>query len=332
MLFRYITRRNFRKRNSQMTLTLLPSLNNTVWLQTTLNYLESIISNEALTIDYQARAYYVFKPFPASLKPSQREEWASVQVKMLSPFNNGDSYLFVTPQGVAIWSSQTAFEGLPETAVQSQLADGEHYVKGREYFYRQVWNNNVMVECHIVAPVSGQAVDITEPVLSWAKTRKIDELIQAPLFWGGSVGIVFALFLLLQLGGYLSLSIQGYRIDSQIQSMEQKVGNSMELQQGLRSQQQLIDNLSSWTYGNGLLPQSFARALASINKIDTWDVGAIEWQDSVIVIELSAANLELSELVAELESVNEFERVSIRPHTKENTWLLELESKTSGNI
>ena len=87
------------------------------------------------------------KPFPGGLSQQQKKSWAELQAQSLSPFQSGDRYYYSSSAGLHLWVTQERFDGLPETASQQTLEDGQHIISGEYYQYQQTWDNDVMVEC-----------------------------------------------------------------------------------------------------------------------------------------------------------------------------------------
>ncbi len=308
-----------------MTSTFAPNLKFS-WLEPSLNKLEAILWQDEYNVDIESETYYVFKTFPASLKSKQRADWAKVQARVLNPFVGGDVYYFITSEGVAIWTTPGHFKGVPETAAQQSLSDGTHLVKGEHYCYQQDWIAGNMVACQVlIDPPSQNSISLQpEGYQYWARHRKIDLWLKEAWSWGLICTFLFGIALCWQGGSFVSLTIQGHQLDSQINELESRVGERLDEQAKLRNNQQFVSGVRGWQSETGYLPQTLAGVLLELNSSENWSVNLLEWQLRALKLELQMADLDITDLVTKLEQNPLFEKVAIRPHARKNTWVLEV--------
>jgi len=310
-----------------MTSTFAPKLKFS-WLEPILNKLEALLWQDESSVDIESETYYEFKTFPASLKLKQRSDWAKVQTRILNPFVNGDVYYFVASKGVAIWCTSGRFSGLPETAAQQALTDGEHIVKGQHFCYQQEWIAGNMVACHTLTelPSDTRLSQLSDDKRFWARHRKIDLWLQQPLSWAMIATFWFGLVLCWQAGSFLSLTFQGHSLDTQIAELESGVAERLDEQAKLRDNQLFVSGVRGWQSETGYLPQVLAGVLKELDSTDDWVVNLLEWQVNGLKLELQMADLDITDLVTRLEQNALFERVAIRPHARKDTWVLEVDA------
>ncbi|MDC8833003.1 hypothetical protein [Alteromonas gilva] len=295
------------------------------WLSSLLDWLESLLWHDEYNVDTKSEVYYVFKAYPASLKPSQKADWAKIQARVVNPFVGGDAYHYLSANGVAIWTTAGSFQGLPETAAQGVLADGMHRVTGENFAYEQHWAAGEMTACHVLTEKATDAVAMSEEQRGyWARHRNIDRWLKKPITWAMLAGVVFGVMIAWQAGSFVSLAVQGNQLDSDIVKLEDLVGDRLDEQARLQNDQQFIGRAQSWQSEAGYLPQALAEVLSELGESSKWQINLLEWQLKELKVELQMANLNIAELVTKLEQSPLFERVAIRPHANEDTWILEV--------
>ena len=303
------------------------------WLIPFMDRIESIFWGSSVDIDDTSAAFYVFKPFPSSLKPTQTEEWGLLQSKVLSPFDKGERYTYLSHAGISVWAVPNRFKGVPETALQQPLVDGLHRVKGSNYYYEQHWKDGVMLSCE---PIEGSIASnekllplrFTESMTSgWGVKRNFDKWLTKPISWLFIMAFLIASFFIWQLGVTFSYVIQKNNIQSSIEHLEIEVGDKLALQSKYQAQQSTIELINNWRRQNGFLPQAIASVAQVVMNYGEWDAENIEWQGKRLVLLLELGDIEISRLVADLEGTELFTEVGIRPHSKANTWVLEVVQK-----
>ena len=292
-----------------------------------LRLLDQFIWPAVQAIDSDTKAFYVFKPYPKQLKRMQIEPWAQLQCKALSPFINGEHYKYLSKAGLHLWISQTGFHGLPETALQATLGNGSHIVTGTKYHYQQTWSDGLLVDCQTLEKSVQQSDAVTPLLLNqkfpWAVNRKIDSQLKTPSTWLGIILFVFLCGVIWHAAGFLTLSLQSHYAEQTTNALQEKLGEQLARQERLQSQQRSLANLQIWQSEFGYLPETFAAIVEKISQQVTWQANSITWQNRTLVLELVAKELDIATLVAALEQVNSLDRVNIRPHISDDTWILE---------
>lgn len=284
------------------------------------------------SVDSVSNYFYVFKTFPKELKGKQRVQWAELQAQTLSPFSNCTRYSYLSDVGLHLWISQGQVVGIPETASQQSLDDGEHLVRGASQQYSQSWQNGLMLKCYAVSPENSQSQDEKPSTeinrhSSWAVNRHIDEWLQRPLTWIGITAFVSCCALIWLGAAGLTLHLQGANAENQITQLETTLGEKLAEQSKLQQTQQTLSLLQSWHNEYGFLPESLGEVAAILSMQGQWKANVIAWQNHHLEIELLAKNIDIAALVGELENIDKLEQVNIRPHAANDTWILEADIK-----
>lgn len=292
-----------------------------------LNFLNGLIYKGKVTGDGRSRTFYTFKAYPKSLKASQIDEWVSLQCRVLVPFVGGDHYHYLHSDGLCFWSSMSAFDGIPETALQQTLNDGTHLVKGEKFYYLQQWQNKRMVSCELVdkEQVDSLSVfNITPSIHGWAQTRDIDVWLSKPITWAAIATSVALLFGASLLAGYVTMSLQLSSLSGQQAAIEQELGDKLSKQTELRQLSQTLTDIVDWQYSNGMLPPAIAAVVSVVRSQAEWKTTLISWQNRTLLVELTAPQLDIAALVTELESTGNFRNVTVRPGRTSSTWEVEV--------
>jgi hypothetical protein len=284
------------------------------------------------SVDYVSNYFYVFKIFPKELKGKQRIQWAELQQQTLSPFSNCTRYAYLSDAGLHLWISQAQEAGIPETAAQQSLGDGEYLVRGENQQYKQNWQNGIMLKCFAVSSESTQSHDEKSSIhiikhSSWAVRRKIDEWLQRPSAWIGITAFVSCCALVWLGAASITLHLQGAAAENQIDQLESTLGEKLAEQSKLQQTQQTLSLLKIWHNEYGFLPESLGEVAAILSLQGQWKANVIAWQSKHLEIELLAENIDIAALVSELESIDKLEQVNIRPHAANDTWILEADLK-----
>lgn len=292
------------------------------------NYLEGFFWPDGISCDVDSRPYYVFRRYPTSLKPNQIDDWINIQVRTQSPYINAKYYTFKSVSGVAIWFYTTPLNGLPETALQTQLQDGTHVVKGQAHIYRQVWKAGEMLNCFILDEAEQNSSAIEIPTgNSWAKPNKLTALIKSPIFSAQLAGVCLAVVCLWTAVGHVSLSFQQKSLNNEIEMKQAELGENLAKKERYDTNIALTQSLERWHEEFGFLPQVISVVISSVLETNEWSAREVLWQNRKLNIELSAPDLNITELVTTLENLELFSQVSIRPNSTAQSWNLELEVK-----
>jgi hypothetical protein len=294
----------------------------------TLTLIDQFIWPAAETVDTNTKIFFVFKPYPKQLKRKQIEQWALLQCTALSPFIGGQHYQYLSKAGLHLWICRDKFHGVPETAMQNAMPDGSHRVVSASHHYQQTWRDGLLIGCFTANPSddpdSGAALTLhINKRTPWAVTRKIDQQLKKPSIWLGVSAFIGLCATVWFAAAYVTLGIQRHNAEQNIVAMQTSLGEKLAEQTKLQNQQQNLLTLQNWHNEFGFLPESFAAIVEKISLQGNWKANSISWQNRLLSVELSAQNLDIAKLVAELESLPSLAQINIRPHLAENTWVIE---------
>ena len=298
-------------------------------LDSSLNWLDQIIWPVNHQADTNTPCFYVFKAFPANLKSSEIKQWIELQIHSLSPFVNGSHFKFVSRVGVHLWFSASPFKGVPETALQSQHPDGNYLVKGEQLCYQQTWKNGVLVSCVPAAQRSSEQADImlNSSDSPWAVPRKLDDELRSPLTWTILSVALLSLVLVWSGVGYGITKWQTASAESEISEVSERLGPLLAQQTSLRQNTSTFNAIVNWQTEHGFIPESLATVMESLADFGTWKPRLVTWQNKTLGIEFTASDVDIASLVQILESKDNINQVTIRPHNAQDTWVLEAEFK-----
>ena len=278
--------------------------------------------------DETSSSFYVFKVYPKSLKTKEIKQWADLQISTLSPFSQGDHYYYLSKKGLHLWVAAGKFSGIPETAYQNALEDGEHIVTGKQDNYRQVWKDGSMYSCSsALKETSNQQplpISFNQP---WAVTRNLDKQLKQPTVWLGMCFFALLCCFLWWATGYATISLQEKNAEQEVSQLTETLGEKLNLQNTLRNNTQLLAGLNSWHQNYDFLPETFALVAEKLNQQGKWRANSLIWQNKTMEIELLSKDIDITSLVSELEKIGSLQQVSIRPHDANDTWILEAETK-----
>jgi hypothetical protein len=280
-------------------------------------------------IDCQSKTFFVYKPYPKQIKRNQIKQWAKLQSHSLSPFTNGDHYQYLSARGLHLWFSQDIFSGVPETAMQVSLNDGDSIVKGALHVYQQTWSDGTLINCITLSSNTDKTtipleIDQRNP---WALPRKIDNQLKKPTTWLGLSAFIGLCATVWFVAAYVTLNVQRHNAEQNITALQESLGEKLAEQAKLQNQQQNLLTLQNWHREFGFLPESFAAIVEKISLQGDWKANSVSWQNRLLTLELTAQNIDIAKLVAELESVPRLAQINIRPHLAENTWVIEASVK-----
>ncbi|WP_102798347.1 hypothetical protein [Bowmanella denitrificans] len=276
--------------------------------------------------DCNVKTLFIYKEVPKQLKSHEVDAWVALQIKTQCPFVNGYHFSYMSAQGLHLWFSATAFNGPPETAMQSPLSDGSHLVKGATFYYAQHWVKGNMISCEIVSEGNSGAV-LLDDQQPWAMESKIRRSLTTPLGWFWCFSALLLCILTWYGVGMLTLALQEKSLQAETQTLSDQVGDKLQKQSQLQSQQLQVDFIENWLLQYGQLPESLGMVADKVNQQGAWQVRQINWQNATLELELSAENLDIASLVSEIETLPFMQRVSIRPFTAGGAWIIEAKSK-----
>lgn len=297
--------------------------------QTTLfKQVQQWLFQEQIEIDQHSHTFFVFKAFPDGIKPSERKAWSQLQIELLSPFETHHHYYFLSEHGVHIWFSKTPLNGVPETASQSLLDDGVHFVNGANQNYQQTWQDGTMRACvslNKTAVNSTTSSDLIVAEAPWAKESLISAQAKSIKVWTVLVGVLFALYLCWLAVGLITTSVQSSLVESQNEKLNEQVGDKLSLQQSLSEAQSTLALVSTWQSETTNLPNNLAKVLGAFEYIEDTSIDLIQWNNNVLNLEFKSKQLNITQLVERIENISQVESVSINPSNREYYWSLEIE-------
>lgn len=300
------------------------------YLDRLLSAINNILWPSTQSIDTESATFYLFKAFPTGLKRQEIEKWAELQSQTLSPFTKGDVFSYLSRQGLHLWMSANTFSGVPETANQTPLPDGTHYIQGQHQRYLQQWSGEVMLSCestHNNTDCTNTQLDTINTSKPWAIPREIDKRINHPNSWLVVCAFISLCAITWAGSGYLTISLQKYYSQQQSETLSQELGPKLSQQQDLSNNILTLEGLNNWHAEFGFFPETFAAISEKLSNQGDWRANSILWQERRLELEFVASDIELTILVGELESVAILSQVNIRPHNSKDTWILEAQLK-----
>jgi len=294
------------------------------------NRLDRWIWPQNKAIDSTSVSFYQFQPFPHGLKKHQVSGWVKLQKKRLTPFTTSDSYEFVSTSGLHLWICTSPFTGIPETAAQQALPDGQYIVQGKNHAYRQTWSKFQLINCEVMASVSEISQgnnDITKLLQQnehgWAIPRKLDSKLRQASVWLGIVAFCAICVVVWMSTAYLSGTIQRSAAEQQVTALQETLGDKLSMQADLNQALDVVNGLSNWHQEYAFLPETLASVASVINRQNNWQLNTLTWQNRVISMEVYSSDLDITQMVVDLEQLPNLTQINIRPHISDNTWILE---------
>lgn len=295
-----------------------------IQMQNVLDKLDKRFFKQAMNVDGETFSFYTFKAYPKTLSKQVRGDWARIQAKALSPYEKGEVQYYLCDSGVAIWACANKFNGVPETRAQYRMSDGSYIVKGKMHSYKQVWTNGVLSQCYILESNNQCDVALDTYDNPWAVERQIDAILASPKFWAGVTGVVLATvfiwFLVAQTTIFASVSV----LEEEIAESEQAMGDVLAQQVELQGKADVLELLNQWRYRFLPFQVVVGEVVKSVSKQTVWNADSIEWQSNTLVTELSSSDIDIASLVQVLENNVLIDKAAVRPHARENTWVLEV--------
>ena len=276
-------------------------------------------------VDDSSLCFYVFKPFPANLTNSQKSSWTELQTRVLSPFESGDHYFYLSPKGLHLWVSKASLSGIPETASQQTLSDGEHELAGSQYQYRQTWQEGVMVECITITKARSQlsspeGLDLRYP---WAVVSNFDKQLKSPKSWGFVGTLIFVLALSWSFSGLVTLFVQRTLAEQRNQDLQPLANEQIQQQQMIQARAETLGILTRWQSENGYMPEVLADVARSLNELGRWELKSLSWQDYQLSLLLDTGDMDISQLVRDLELLASVSSITIEPFGNKGYYLVE---------
>ena len=274
----------------------------------------------------ETMTFFRFKMFPQSLKYADQSDWASLQLKLLNPFQDGFSRHYISSKGIHIWYSQTPFDGAPETALQVPMPDGSHVLKSTHFTYHQKWQDAVLIES-VCKPHNkndkSQPIEISDQS-AWAIERTLDKKLKSPHVWMGLSGFAFICVLLWAAAGYATTALQTHFAERKSAELSERVGDALAQENQQRTLNAALDGMYAWQSEHGFFPEAYGQIASQLNQLGEWQPNAIRWQNQRFELEFASQAIDIAALVELLEAQPQMSQVSIRPNNADNTWVLEV--------
>ena len=295
-----------------------------IQMQNLLDKLDKRFFKQAMRVDGKTFSFYTFKAYPKTLSKQVREDWAKIQAKALSPYEKGEVQYHMCDSGVAIWACADKFDGVPETRAQDRLRDGSYTVKGEVHSYKQVWQHGVLSQCYILDSSSHCDVTLEAGTNPWAVERQIDALLTSPKYWASVIGVLFAVVCMWFFVAKVTILTSVSVIEEKIAESEHVMGDALSRQVELQSKADVLELLNQWRHRFLPLPIVVGEVVKSVSEQTVWNADSIEWQSNTLVTELSSSDIDIASLVQVLENNTLINKAAVRPHARENTWVLEV--------
>lgn len=277
-------------------------------------------------MDSNVRTLYLFRAFPERIKLAEKHKWINLQVATSSPFIKSHNYHYVSDKGVHIWYSKTPFEGIPETAMQPPLSDGEHLVASHNSHYRQVWQGSKLMECYVIAaeaPDDSFVKINVDAELGWAIQREVVQWFSQPFTWYkallGFSGLVFVWYL----ASWLTLVIQLNYIESETARLSEDSMEQIDVQTEMASKVEAYQFIDDWKGHGNLIQESFAVIASILEDNIQWSLMSLNVDNDLVQLEFKTENSDFTNIIPQLEETGRFSNIKIRPLSQTNTWMFE---------
>ena len=144
------------------------------------------------------------------------------------------------------------------------------------------------------------------------------------LLAGALATSVLFLSLAWELGKWVSVESDRTMLSERSVILEDEVGDKLNIQASLKSANNVVVELNSWRSSYGQLPQTLANTIEHVTGLTSWQADSIEWQNNTLSLQLVLPNVDIPNLVEELERNPKIVSVAVRPHSKSDTWILEV--------
>ena len=277
-------------------------------------------------IDEDSHCFFIFKTYPGNLSNKQKKDWAELQATALSPFASGDFYYHLSGTGLHLWVSQSKLKGIPETALQVALDDGEYLLAGKHHLYRQVWENGIMKES-VILP-DGTDLKLPKRVIdnsaAWAVRGQLKESLKSVKFWVSIASCWFFASLLWTLVGSVTVFTQNNVALSQINKLDPLVSDFLIQQTELENHNNTVNLINIWQSESGYLPESIGIVAERINAFGNWQLKEIVWQETQLSLQIDTRDIDIAALVTDLESLSSVKSVGIKPYGNSGDFSLEV--------
>lgn len=304
---------------------MLHIINQTELYQRIAKLLERYLLKTSYTADSESETVYLFRPFPQKLKISEKKNWISLQVETSSPFVQYYEYHFVSMDGVHIWFSESPLNGIPETAMQAPLVDGEHMLSGDVFEYKQVWRSGKLISCYRAPKTSSETenklrVDVD---LGWAINRRIDKEFETPLAWAKAITVLSGLIGCWFVSSWLFINAQLLYMDYRAESLSESSFESIDRQTAMANMVQEYQFIKDWKGRSNYLQEGFSVIAHIFEDNFQWSLLSLQGDRELLQIEFRTQNTDFTGVIPEIENTGRFNNIKIRPSGQKDAWIFE---------
>lgn len=297
-------------------------------LKNSLKKLEHLIWQKSESVDSTTATFYFFEPFPSGLDKAERHKWCELKKETKAPFPSAYCHSQLIETGLCMWFSKEPLHGLPETSCCNALEDGVHFVKSSEYLYKQTWKGSVLINCASFSNSENYFGDIEHKALrleqSWCTHRDIKELLDKPKTYFVLMSIVFLSVFAYHFFLVTSVYIQAQFVENRNTKLNDEIGPILNAQDQANTKFRFVEHIQNWRNQKTVFAHSIGLVFTALK--DTQDINILDivWQTNTIELVFYSAEVDVSRVVEQLQEQIEFERVSIRPHSLAQTWVIEV--------
>ncbi|GLR70877.1 hypothetical protein GCM10007852_17850 [Agaribacter marinus] len=257
-------------------------------------------------------------------------KWCELQCDILAPFKQRFFYSYISKVGIHIWYSKYTLKGIPETAIQKKMTNGDHSLVGQTFQYKQTWKNGVMTSCiaiHLNDEKPGRLLEsiVINKQNAWAVKRHVESALKAPLTW---LKVSIALWLVVMIGLSSAWFTQVYQqryLLSTNEKLTEAIGPKLDKRSELIEATSIINSLQGWKLEYYTLPDALGKVLFELNALSSVAVNRLQWQNKQLAIEFVANNIDIASLVENTQEISGVQNANIVPHNSTDTWVLEVQ-------
>ncbi|MFC3121949.1 hypothetical protein [Agaribacter flavus] len=290
-----------------------------------LDKIEPLLSENKIEIDDTSHFFYVFKKYPNNLSRSELNKWRTLQQEVLSPFKESKIYRFDSKLGIHLWYTKSDYNGIPETALQKPLNNGEHVVKSIHFAYRQHWQDGILASCIALHESPENACKINTSVSGWAIQKRAKKVLTAPLTWFKAVLLLLILFTITMTSAWLTHYYQLTSITAENEVLADAVSPKLLKREKLVNAIQTLETVGDWQNEFFELPVALGMAINELNSSSNIKINRWQWQNKMLIIEFSSEDTDITRLVERTQQIENVDGANIKPHNDEDTWLLEIQ-------
>lgn len=289
-----------------------------------LEIIESIFWRDDKRLDAQTQAFYLFVPFPEQLKREEKTDWLALQAKLFSPFQSAHHYIYSSSKGAHLWFATAPFNGIPETAFGQRRTNGQHHIASKYWRYEQTWQDGILFDCLAYPTDNTSDLYAWNKPEAWGVQKNAEKALKSPLVWTSIASLFFAFVLLFHIIGIGTIATQQLYVDGKIAKLNEAVGPKLILRDRLSLSSSAVIKQNEWHRAFSFVQIKLSKVLAIASALGDFVIGSLEWQEKTLSIEFKSENIDVTQLIDQLQMVNDIESVNLRPHNAAQTWVLEV--------